>query len=70
MTSPESTDSMEELGKASDTIDNLLGAMQLPLPAQLHLDQLRRSLPEIRDTMRRVYVERTGDNPWDTHDLS
>ncbi len=57
-------ESMEKLGMAADTLANLLGAMELPMPAQFHLDRLKAALPEVRDAMRAVYVAETGDNPW------
>jgi hypothetical protein len=58
-------EAMEKLGMAADELDNLLGAMALPMPAQFHLDQIKRALPGIRDTM--VYVAQVGDDPWATH---
>lgn len=60
-------ESMEMLGTAADRIDSLLGAMSLPLPAQMHLEQLKLVLPEIRDQLRQVYKLETGDDPWSTH---
>lgn len=61
----ETYESMELLGMAADDIDNLLGAMQLPVPAQVHLDGLRATLPKIRDRLRAVYVAEMGENPWE-----
>ena len=61
------TENLDRLGEVADDIDNLLGAMALPMPPQFHLDQLRRALPEVRDRIRRIYVAEAGDNPWDTH---
>lgn len=58
-------ESMEAVGTAADDIDNLLAAMSLPLPAQLHLDALKASLPEIRDRLRLVYKTEVGDDPWE-----
>lgn len=60
-------ESMEKLGAAADELGNLLGAMALPMPAQFHLDQLKRALPGIRDTMRAIYVAQVGEDPWSTH---
>lgn len=54
----------EKLGKASDTIDNLIHAMQLPLPPATHLAALKASLPALRDELRKVYVSETGQDPW------
>lgn len=60
----DSVDSMELLGAQVDTIENLLAAMSLPLPPQLHLDALRPALTSVAENLRRVYVSVTGDNPW------
>lgn len=57
----------EQIGLAADRVDNLIGALQLPLPAQMHVDQLRRALPELRDTLRLIYIAETGEDPWGTH---
>lgn len=53
-----------ELGDAVDTLSNLLAAMKLPLPPQLHIDGLTASLPRLRDKLRDVYVSESGENPW------
>lgn len=57
-------ESMEMLGMQADTLENLLGAMKLPLPAQMHLDMLRPALEGVMQKLREVYVLETGDNPW------
>jgi hypothetical protein len=63
----ETYESMELLAMQAETLDNLIGALSLPMPAQVHLYQLKARLPEIRDALRRVYTAETGDNPWETH---
>jgi len=54
----------DDTGKVADTVDNLLHAMTLPLPDKLHLQALREALPSVRDRLRVIYVEQTGDDPW------
>ena len=56
----------EELGKAADTVDNLCAAMSMPMAPQLHLIALKQSLPALRDVLRLIYVNETGENPWST----
>jgi hypothetical protein len=58
-------ENMERLGMLADRIDNLIGALQLAMPPQFHVEQLRSALPEIRDGLRNVYCVETGDNPWE-----
>lgn len=60
-------ESMEVLGEQIETLDNLLGAMALPMPAEFHLTQLRGLLPKVSAALKRVYVTETGDDPWATH---
>jgi hypothetical protein len=55
---------IEKVGQLSDTIDNLLHAMQLPLPPQMHLSSLKGNLESVRDELREIYTEETGENPW------
>ena len=63
--SQETYESMELLSMQAETLDNLIGALALPMPAALHVEQMKRKLPAIRDALRKVYVVETGDNPWD-----
>lgn len=57
----------DQIGKAADRVDNLIGALQLPLPAQMHVDQLKIALPELRDMLRLIYIAETGEDPWATN---
>ena len=56
-----------QIGLLADRLDNLIGAMQLPLPAHMHLEGLRVALPEIRNALRLIYTAETGEDPWSTH---
>lgn len=57
----------DKIGEWADTINNLLGATQLPMPAQFHLEQITLAMALMRDEMRAVYAEATGENPWEGH---
>ncbi len=54
-----------ELGVLADRVDNLLGALMLPIPDAVHVKAMKECLPDIRDRMRAVYVAVTGDDPWE-----
>lgn len=56
--------SAERVAEVADTLDNLVGALQLPLPATMHVDQMKNHLPELRDKLRAVYIDLTGYDPW------
>ena len=58
-------DNMDQIGRVSDTIENLLFALNnLPLPPALHLEAISASLPEQVKLLRKAVVAETGENPW------
>ena len=57
-------DQLDSLGKISDTADNFSHASQLHLPAALHAELLSKGMVNIRDQIRKLYVEVSGENPW------
>lgn len=54
----------ERLGDLADKCDNLFHAAQLPMSPQFHKEQLQRAMAEIRDELKQIYVDETGQNPW------
>lgn len=58
---------IEELGQAADTVDNLLSAESIPIPATLAKEGRVASLTELRSKLRKIYTDATGENPWATH---
>lgn len=59
------SDVYEEIGQEIDKIDNILAAMELPMSAEFHLEQLKKQLPEISKNLKGLYVELTDNSPWD-----
>lgn len=57
-------ENMERLGTAADTVNNLLGALQLPMPPAFHVEMMKRELFKLMEELRAVYIAETGDNPW------
>jgi hypothetical protein len=57
-------DAKEKLGSAIDRVDNMLHALQLPLPPQMHVESFRSTLPEIVKELKDSYSKVTGENPW------
>jgi hypothetical protein len=55
----------ETLGQLIDSIDNLAHALTIPMPAQFHVDSLKSLLPEKVAELKKVYIEITGENPWE-----
>lgn len=62
----EEIEEVEELGGLIDSIDNLAHALQMrSLPAENHVEQMRQLLPEKVAKFKKVFIEITGDNPWE-----
>ncbi|WP_140221232.1 hypothetical protein [Pseudomonas oryzihabitans] len=55
---------IEQLGDQIERLLNLAAALEMPLPDHLHVDQLRKSLPEITADLRKVYADLAGEDPW------
>lgn len=50
----------------ADKADNYLEMAQMPgMPLLLTIDALKQGLEEIRENAHRLYVEVTGENPWE-----
>lgn len=55
---------LDELGRIADRVDNLVHAGTIPMPDSLRLRVLVVALPELRDDLRKLYVDVSGENPW------
>lgn len=54
----------EKLGLLIDKIDNLAHAVQIDVPAHLHVDSLKTILPEVTEELKQEFINITGENPW------
>lgn len=54
----------DEFAEVIDTIDTLLGAMEIPMPAEFHVKQMKRELKEVSEKLKRIYVEEEDEDPW------
>lgn len=60
-----STDkTIEDLGEQIERLLNLGAVLEMPLPDHMHVEQLRKSLPEITADLRKVYAGLAGEDPW------
>jgi hypothetical protein len=55
----------EMFGEQIDRLENLNGALQLPLRAEMHVQQLKQALPEVIENLKKAYVQEFGENPWE-----
>lgn len=58
-------ENFEQLGELIDSIENLACALNLPMDAQFHVDQLKNSLPEKVKELKELFIKITGENPWE-----
>jgi hypothetical protein len=63
-------DQTEALGMLADKLDTALYAAKLPLPPQMHVEQLSNIIREVRDELATHVRDILGDDPWDTNPLS
>lgn len=57
-------DKFEQFGQIIDEIDNLAHALEIPLPAEMHVDSMKNILPEKVEKLKQIFVELSGENPW------
>ena len=55
---------LDKIAELSDELESLAGALQLPMPADFHVQQLKRQLPEKVKELRTAVIAETGENPW------
>ena len=60
----EKDDAFEELGQCIDTLENLIAAMTIPLPADLHVESLKDTLPELKERIKQAYFGLGGEDVW------
>lgn len=60
-------EAIDDLGTLADDLENARAAMNLPMPAAFHVEQLKVILPQCAERLRKAYIAVTGDNPWSTH---
>jgi hypothetical protein len=58
-------DKFEKLGQLIDELDVLTYSLAMDLPASMHVDQLRKLLPDKVKALKEVFVDISGENPWD-----
>lgn len=55
----------DEFAEVIERIDNLWGALEIPMPVEFHVNQMKRELEEVSDKLKRIYVEEEDENPWE-----
>ena len=60
-------DHLDLLGKQIERLENLRAGLEMQLPAQMHLDQLKNVLPEIYLRLRWIHTQIAGHDLWEGH---
>jgi hypothetical protein len=55
----------EKIGQAVDRIESLAAGLNIPLSPQMHVEQLKKILPEIAQQIKEGLIAETGQNPWE-----
>lgn len=55
----------DEFAEIIERIDNLRGALEIPMLVEFHINQMKRELKEVSDKLKRIYVEEEDENPWE-----
>lgn len=55
----------EKLGELINSLDNLAHALKMNIPESIHVQAMRKLLPEKVKEFKEVYIELTGENPWE-----
>lgn len=53
----------EALGQLIDRLENLQYALEIPMPAQFHIDQFKTTLPGLVAEFKTAFTDLTGENP-------
>ena len=46
----------DEFAEVIEKIDNLRGALEIPMPAGFHVNQMKRELEEVSDKLKRIFI--------------
>ena len=67
MMKPLTYDQLDDLGRLSDKADNFYhaGALMPGLSAETHREALTNGMLDIRNELRRLYKEISGEDPWE-----
>jgi len=58
-------DQLERISELVDKASNCIAATQLRVRPEIHVEGLRGGLQEIEQALRELYIEISGENPWD-----
>lgn len=57
-------DDQEQLAEQIDRLDNLAHALQIPMPAQMHVENLKSAIPSVVADLKKAFTALTHYDPW------
>lgn len=57
-------EAQEQLGQLIDRVDAIGHALQIPMPPQMHVQNLKTVIPGLVTEAKAAFVSATGENPW------
>lgn len=55
---------MDEIAEVIDKLENIIAAMTLPMPPEIHFSILKESLPDTVQMLKQAYLNAGGENYW------
>ena len=55
---------LRNLGAMADQADSYLALVDAPMPKSLQVDAMKAGLRELSQELKALYVELSGENPW------
>jgi len=59
---------MNRIAEVIDSLENTVAALELNIPAEIHVECLRQTLPEILEKLKKEYFDLGGGNVWEDPD--
>lgn len=60
-----SDEQVQVVGKIADTLDSLIAASAMRLPAEKKLEYTLATLEQLSGELKALFVEVSGENPWE-----
>jgi hypothetical protein len=55
---------IDDLGQLADKCDNFVAGSSLPIPDEIKIEQMRKTLDEVQSKLKQYYIQITRENPW------
>jgi hypothetical protein len=58
-------DNLEKIGQTVDDLESLIAGLNLPMPPEFHIEQLKTILPEKVKAIKEAIIAESGENQWE-----